>query len=155
MVVAVALVGGLAPPCSRRVVGFLLLNYCFTPPLHSFTVAERENLLALLAFLVVAAAVSAVVDLAARRTREAARARAEAATLSTLAGSVLRGHRPLPALLGQLRETFGLAGRHAARGGAWHRTGDAGAVAGRRIRRQLPGFVAHGRRRPGAGGRRP
>ena len=58
----------------------------------------------------VAAAVSTVVDLAARRTREAARARAEAETLSTLAGSVLRGCRPLPALLDQLRETFGLDG---------------------------------------------
>ena len=38
-------------------------------------------------------AVSAVVDPPARRTREAARARAEAETLSTLAGSVLRGER--------------------------------------------------------------
>ena len=108
MVIAVAIVGGLAPALFAAVVGFLLLNYWFTQPLHRFTVAQRENLLALLAFLVVAAAVSAVVDLAARRTREAARAGAEAATLSTLAGSVLRGHRPLPALLGQLRETFGL-----------------------------------------------
>ena len=54
-----------------------------------------------------AVAVSSVVDLAARRTREASRARAEAATLSTLAGSVLRGRRPLHALLEQLRETFG------------------------------------------------
>jgi two-component system, OmpR family, sensor histidine kinase KdpD len=108
MVVAVAIVGGLAPALFAAVAGFLLLNYWFTPPLHRFTVSRRENLLALLAFLVVAAAVSAVVDQAARHTREAARARAEAATLSTLAGSVLRGRRPLPALLGQLRETFGL-----------------------------------------------
>ena len=49
-----------------------------------------------------------MVDLAARRTREAARASAEAPTLSTVAGSVLRGDRPLPALLERLRETFGL-----------------------------------------------
>jgi two-component system sensor histidine kinase KdpD len=108
MVVAVAIVGGLAPAIFAAVAGFLLLNYWFTPPVHRLTVSQRENLLALVAFLVVAVAVSTVVDQAARRTREASRARAEAATLSTLAGSVLRGHRPLPALLGQLRETFGL-----------------------------------------------
>src|SRR4051794_18773838 len=108
MVVAVAIVGGLAPALLAAVAGFLLLNYWFTPPVHRFTVSERENVLALVAFLVVAAAVSTVVDQAARRTREASRARAEAATLSTLAGSVLRGRRPLPALLAQLRETFGL-----------------------------------------------
>ncbi|GAA1765512.1 sensor histidine kinase [Luedemannella helvata] len=110
LVVAVALVGGLAPALVAAVGGFLLINYFFTPPLAGFTIAERENVLALVVFLVVAAAVATVVDLAARRTREAARAHAEAQTLAIVAGSVLRGQQPLPALLERLRETFGLAG---------------------------------------------
>ena len=106
LVVAVALVGGLLPAVLAAVGGFLLLNYFFTPPVRMFTVAERENLLALFAFLVVA--VSSVPSstlppvVPARRRRP----RAEAATLFTLAGSVLRGSRPLPALLEQIRETF-------------------------------------------------
>ena len=54
------------------------------------------------------ALVSSVVDLAARRTRQAARATAEAETLGTLAGSVLRGETALPALLERVREAFGL-----------------------------------------------
>jgi len=108
LVVAVALVGGLLPAVLTAFGGFLLLNYFFTPPLRMFSVAERENLLALFAFLVVAVSLSTVVDVAARRTREASQARAEAATLFTLAGSVLRGSRPLPALLEQVRETFAL-----------------------------------------------
>ena len=108
LVVAVALVGGLLPALLAAVGGFLLLNFYFTPPVRMFTVAERENLLALFAFLVVAVSLSTVVDAAARRTREASQARAEAATLFTLAGSVLRGSRPLPALLEQVRETFAL-----------------------------------------------
>jgi two-component system sensor histidine kinase KdpD len=108
LVVAVALVGGLLPALLAASLGFLLLNYFFTPPVRMFTVAERENLFALFAFLVVAFSVSMVVDVAARRTREASGARAEAATLFTLAGSVLRGSRPLPALLEQVRETFAL-----------------------------------------------
>ena len=107
-VVAIALVGGLYPALLAAILGSLLLNYYFTPPFYRFTIAERENVLALAAFVVVGAAVSAVVDLAARRTREAARASADAEVLSTLAGSVLRGERALSAILERLRETFGL-----------------------------------------------
>ena len=47
LVVAVALVGGLYPALAAAVAGFLLLNYYFTPPIHQFTIAERENVLAL------------------------------------------------------------------------------------------------------------
>jgi two-component system, OmpR family, sensor histidine kinase KdpD len=107
VVIAVALVGGLYPALVAAVVASLLLNYYFTPPLYRFTIAEHENLLALVVFLIVGVVVALTVDLAARRTREAALAQTEAATLSMLAGSVLRGSRPLPALLEQLRETFG------------------------------------------------
>jgi two-component system sensor histidine kinase KdpD len=108
-VVGVALVGGMYPALVAAVAGSLLLNYFFTPPTRTFTIAEAENLLALGVFVLVAVAVSAVVDLAARRTRQAARASADAQTLATVAGSVLRGARPLEALLERLRETFALA----------------------------------------------
>ena len=108
LVVGVALVGGFYPALVAAVAASLLLNWYFTPPVGTFTIAERNNVLALLVFVVVAAAVSAVVERAARRTREAAVAAAEAATLATLAGSVLQGANPLAALLEQLRETFGL-----------------------------------------------
>jgi two-component system sensor histidine kinase KdpD len=104
----VALVGGFAPAILAAVAGSLLLNYYFTPPLHHWTIAARENMLALAGYVLIAAAVSAVVDLAARRTREAARASADAQVLSTLAGSVLRGERALTAILERLRETYGL-----------------------------------------------
>jgi two-component system sensor histidine kinase KdpD len=109
-VVVVALVGGLWPALVAVAVGTVLLNYYFTPPIHTFTIAEHENVLALAVFLAVAVAVSITVDRAARRTREAAAARAEAETLSTLAGNVVRGSRPLPALLDQLREVYGFTG---------------------------------------------
>jgi two-component system sensor histidine kinase KdpD len=109
-VVVVALVGGLWPAVLAVTVGSLLLNYYFTPPVHEFTIAEHENVLALIVYLAVAIAVSITVDRAARRTREAAAARSEAETLSTLAGSVVRGSRILPALLDQLREAYGFTG---------------------------------------------
>ena len=108
VVVVVALVGGFLPAMLAAVGGSLLLNYYFTPPLHTFTISEPNNALALVVFIVVAALVSSVVDLAARRTRQAARATAESETLATLAGSVLRGETALPALLERVREAFGL-----------------------------------------------
>ncbi|GIJ10509.1 DUF4118 domain-containing protein [Micromonospora andamanensis] len=107
-VVGVALVGGLWPALLAALGGSLLLNWFFTAPFHTLTIAEADNLLALGVFVAVAVAVSWVVDVAARRTREAARASADAQTLATVAGSVLRGQRPLPALLERLRETFAL-----------------------------------------------
>ncbi|MBD2900169.1 DUF4118 domain-containing protein [Actinomadura nitritigenes] len=107
-VVAVALAGGLWPALLAAVAGSLLLNFYFTPPLHTLTIAQHENLIALAVFLLVAAAVSGVVDTAARRSRDAARFGADAEVLSTLAGNVLRGEHELDVLLGRLRETFGL-----------------------------------------------
>lgn len=108
MVVAVALVGGMWPALTAAVLGFALLNWFFTPPLHTLTVADPENLLALVIFVLVAAMVSTVVDQAASRSREAARARADAEVLATLAGHVLRGEAALTSLLARLREVYGL-----------------------------------------------
>ncbi|MDX6247397.1 MAG: two-component system, OmpR family, sensor histidine kinase KdpD [Kribbellaceae bacterium] len=109
-VVVVALVGGLWPAIVTAVAGTLVLNYYFTPPTRTFTIAEVNNALALAIFLLVAALVSSVVDRAARRTRQAARAAAESETLATLAGTVLRGETALPALMERLREAFGMTG---------------------------------------------
>jgi len=108
LTVGVALIGGLRPALVAAIVGSLLLNYWFTPPIYTFTIAEAEHVLALVIFVVVAVAVASVVDLAARRTLQAAQSRAEAETLSLLAGSVLRGDAALPALLARLKETFGM-----------------------------------------------
>jgi two-component system sensor histidine kinase KdpD len=57
---------------------------------------------------VVAAVVAAVVDRSLRLSRRAARATAEAETMSSLAGSIVRGGQTIPALLERTRETFGM-----------------------------------------------
>ncbi len=107
-VVAVALVGGVWPALAAAVGGTVLLNYFFIAPLHDFSIAETNNIVSLVVFVAVAAMVSRVVDVSARRTKEASRATAEAETLSTLAGSVLRGRSALPDLLDQVRMTFSM-----------------------------------------------
>ncbi len=107
-VIAVALVGGFIPALLAAVAGSLLLNYYFTPPLYKFTIAERNNVFALLIFVAVGLVVSSVVDTAAQRTKQASRAGAESALLATTAGSVLRGQRALSAVLDRVREAFAM-----------------------------------------------
>ncbi|MDQ1073776.1 sensor histidine kinase [Streptomyces canus] len=108
LTVAAALLGGLLPALASAAFGSFLLNYYFTLPLHRLTIADPKNIVALVVFFAVAVSVASVVDLAARRTHQAARLRAESEILSFLAGSVLRGETSLEALLERMRETFGM-----------------------------------------------
>ncbi|APE24400.1 sensor histidine kinase KdpD [Streptomyces venezuelae] len=108
LTVAAALLGGFLPALASAAVGSLLLNWFFTPPIHRLTVADPKNIVAIAVFLGVAMSVASVVDLAARRTHQAARLRAESEVLSYLAGSVLRGETSLDALLERVRETFSM-----------------------------------------------
>ncbi|MFD5431177.1 ATP-binding protein [Kitasatospora sp. NPDC127067] len=107
-VVIVALLGGAVSALLASVVASVLLNYYFIPPIHSLTIGETNNIVALVVFAAIALTVSTVVDHAGRLTSRAARATAEAETLSTLAGSVLRGADALPALLEKSRTAFGM-----------------------------------------------
>src|SRR5262249_23621927 len=83
-------------------------NYSCPPPCDNWPMAETNNVLAWGVFVVVALLVSWVVAIAARRTRQAARASAESELLTTTAGSVLRGERPVTAVLDRVREAFGM-----------------------------------------------
>lgn len=108
VVIVASLVGGFYPALGCAVAGSLLLNYYFTPPYYTFKVSETANVVALVVFVLAAVLVSQVVDLAARRSRQAARAGAEAETLSMFATSLLRGDDAVQALLERVRETFGM-----------------------------------------------
>ena len=111
VVIVTSLVGGFLPAAAAAVVGSLLMNYYFAPPIHTLTIDRLpENILALVIFLVAAVLVSRVVDLAARREREAARSSAEAETLSALATSLLRGETAPGDLLQRVSESFGMRG---------------------------------------------
>ena len=108
LVVAVALTGGLRVALPAAVLGGLALNWFFTPPYGTFVVDRPDQLLVLGVYLAVAVSVSVIVDLAARRTAEANRARAEAEALSWLAGATLAESQTLPDLLERVRSTFGM-----------------------------------------------
>jgi signal transduction histidine kinase len=86
-VVVVGLVGGLLPALASAVAAAALLDYYLIHPVDAFAVADPNNVVALVAFLL-AGAVSSVVGLAARRTQEA----------ETLAGEIAESREELRVL---------------------------------------------------------
>ncbi|WP_348788029.1 DUF4118 domain-containing protein [Leifsonia sp. NPDC080035] len=110
LVVVVALVGGIWPALFAALLSGVTLDFFFVEPLYTITISQPLHLIALLLYLVIAALVSVVVDQAARRTRAAQRAAAEAELLATVAGGVIRGEDALQALVTRTREAFGLSG---------------------------------------------
>jgi two-component system sensor histidine kinase KdpD len=103
-----ALTGGLWPALTAGVVSSLLLNFFFTPPVHTLGIASVEDLVALMLFLLVAVAVASVVGEAARRAVQADLARRESDTLSLLNQTLLRGDHDMTALLDLVRDTFAM-----------------------------------------------
>jgi two-component system sensor histidine kinase KdpD len=106
-VVAVTIVGGFWPAVLAAIAACLLLNWYFTEPLHTFTIGEPKNLLALVLFVTVAVAVSSFVHLSAHRQAQAARSAKETASLLGLAQTVLGGADTPADVLDHLTATHG------------------------------------------------
>jgi two-component system sensor histidine kinase KdpD len=108
LVVLAAILGGLRVGLPAALIGGLVLNWFFTEPYGTLAVDDADQLVVLSVYLAVGSAVSLVVGVAARRTAEATRARAEAEALSTLAGAALADVDSLPVLLERIRRVFGV-----------------------------------------------
>jgi two-component system, OmpR family, sensor histidine kinase KdpD len=107
-VLAVSLLGGIWPALAAATVAALIVDYFYFPPYNTLRITSTANLVAVILLVLVAVLAARVVDVSARRLREAAVAKAEADTLAALTGTILRGEHAIPALLEQLRVTFGL-----------------------------------------------
>jgi two-component system sensor histidine kinase KdpD len=121
LTVAVAALGGAPPALFVAVTGFLAVNWFLTPPFHTLVVARAANLTALVTFLVVGAVVSFLVAQVSRRSVEAARARADAETLTRAAREIAAAPEPVSTLLLELVRTFDLDGASVMRpdGAGW------------------------------------
>ncbi|MDQ0118733.1 two-component system sensor histidine kinase KdpD [Pseudarthrobacter defluvii] len=108
--VTVALVGGLWPAVLAALWSSLLVNYFSTPPVGTLTISDPQNVFSLLVFVAVSAAVAVVVDLSARRAKEASRARSEATTLSDLTRGAARSEDSVAGLLQQALDVFSVRG---------------------------------------------
>src|SRR5205823_4478573 len=83
-VVVVAVIGGVWLGLATALASDALLNWFFVPPYHTFTVERRENVLALLVYVLVGVTVSVSVDLAARQRAAAVRSGVEARLLARI-----------------------------------------------------------------------
>ncbi len=131
LVVLAAATGGALPAFAASVIGFLLANYLFTPPLHHWSIAKPADLVALLVFVAVGGIVSGFLATVTRRSAEAEHARAEARMLAQVAATSASDD-PLPTLVQQVREAFGLDAASVLRrydGHAWQVEASAGAPA--------------------------
>jgi two-component system sensor histidine kinase KdpD len=106
-VVLVAVVGGVWPGLAAAAASDLLLNWFFVPPFHTLSVERRDNLIALLVYVLVAVTVSVAVDLAARQRAAAARSGIEAQLLARITETPA-ADQSLERLLGHVRDAFGM-----------------------------------------------
>lgn len=107
--VAVALLGGLWPAVLAALWATLILNFYSAAPVGTLHIHDPENLVTLIVFVLVAVAVALAVDQSARRSQEAIRAGAEAATLSELARGIIASEDTVQVFLKQVREHFGMS----------------------------------------------
>ncbi|MHB1547934.1 MAG: ATP-binding protein [Acidimicrobiales bacterium] len=127
-VVAAAAVGGALAGAVAGLGGFLVLNWFFSPPIHTLSIADPRDVFTLVVFVVVAAIVSALVDVAARRSVDARRARLQAASLARATGTLVDRPDPLPALVDEIVQTFPVRGAAVLRraGDGWRTEATAG-----------------------------
>jgi two-component system sensor histidine kinase KdpD len=109
-VVGVALLGGMRPAGLASGAAFVASDFFYAPPFYSLRVGRAVDLIALVTFVVVAAAVGGLVDLLTRQSVQVARASAEAENLARLAADSLVGPEQFVETLGSLRRTFDLDG---------------------------------------------
>lgn len=107
-VIVTALVGGIWAAVVCALLSSTLLNYWFIPPVRTLQIGEPHNIWTVVGFVAVGLLVSAVVHRAASTASTAARAAAEARTLSDVARATLRGEDALPTLLEHMRHAFGM-----------------------------------------------
>jgi two-component system, OmpR family, sensor histidine kinase KdpD len=106
-VVIVAGVGGILAAVLAAVASFVLANWFLTPPYHTLRVEERDSIIELAVFVVVALIVSIAVEAAARRRVAAARSRVEAEMLSRFTAEPV-SEATLPGVLERVRTLFGM-----------------------------------------------
>lgn len=87
---------------------FLFLNYLFTPPFHTLNISNRDDLLALLVYLVTSITASLILRKLEIRTAKLKQLSREGQFLSSLAENIIRGHNSIVEILNNSKSTFGL-----------------------------------------------
>jgi two-component system, OmpR family, sensor histidine kinase KdpD len=108
LVVGVALLGGIRPAVLATAVSFIASDFFYAPPFYRLRVGQTVDVIALVTFVVVAAAVGGLVDVLTRRAFRVARVSAEGDNPARLAAQTLIGDDDTNQILAALRRTFDL-----------------------------------------------
>jgi two-component system sensor histidine kinase KdpD len=100
-VVAASVVGGIWAGVTSSVLGFVALTYFFTEPIHTFRITSRDDVVAVVVFLVVALLVGWVVSRAVDERDRASRREREARLLNYFTTKALSGE-PIERILSDL-----------------------------------------------------
>lgn len=110
-VVIVSVTWGMWLGVATSLLSALAFNFFHLPPVGRLTIADSENLVALIAFLVVALLASSVAEITRARSREAAERRREADLAAEMARLLLGGRRlgeDLPTVAARLAQVLDL-----------------------------------------------
>lgn len=110
VVLVTAFLGGVGPAITAAVLASAALNWYFTDPLYTWTIADPEDVLALVVFLIAGVLVGILVTTLARRSADARRSHAEAEALARIAAGMVGADDPIPPMLERIRTTLGLDG---------------------------------------------
>jgi two-component system sensor histidine kinase KdpD len=92
-VLPIAVVWGTAVAIPVAVASMLAFNWFYLPPVHTFTLADRQNWFALAVYVATALTVGALASRARRRAAEAEQRERESALVADIASELLRGTR--------------------------------------------------------------
>ena len=106
VVMGLTTLGGALVGVVAALVAFVLENFYFVHPIHTFSVSRPNDVVSLVGFLVFAAVASLVVNRLTRGARLAERSRAEARVLSEAVANLGTTHQDLLPLLDSLRAVF-------------------------------------------------
>jgi K+-sensing histidine kinase KdpD len=109
LVVTAAVIGGLLSGIISALASFFTVNFFLTEPYHTLSIRDGTTIVQLIVFVVVALAVSAVVEAGARARVAAARHAAESSVLSRLTRSGV-GTTTVASVLEQVVQLYELSG---------------------------------------------
>lgn len=104
-VVGASWVGGLWSGLAAAILSFVGLNYFFTEPRHTLSVATPGGFVALFVFLAVAAAAGGLIDRVVRERTRAERRERQQAILARISG-ILTGRKPMGRLAAEIAEAL-------------------------------------------------
>ncbi len=105
-IVITTAIGGAMPGLLSGFIAFFVVNWYFTPPIGTFSIASGRDITALSIFIIVTVIINILVDRAARKSNEAIRMRSHAMALSRTTTAILQENDPLDVIIKEIERNF-------------------------------------------------